>query len=328
VDKNLSQNCPQRGGQAHFAAKTSQNEPVPVGSSATDSKRRSGELAARPVLARLPDVSAEVQMLRTEQKTASGVGYRIDPPQGTERGPRATLADRSAQFPTLKSELIYSPRPSRAHQPHIFERSRRDLQQSRGARRDSPILPRENPFAIPRRGILDSLAPFLRFAMLVALFTAAGTWIQLSRFQTAPATKPVEQRGGQALLAPQTPHDHRRDDTPTIPDAKTAERPAGSPTSAGPVRATPESNTRVGRAREEHDFAELRGEILPAPPSNDELNFAMPELGSASGELPRVHTTEPPAAEVANEPARSEEVTRAPEVARIPGFTIDNPPPR
>jgi hypothetical protein len=225
--------------------------------------------------------------------------------------------------------MIFSPRTSRAHQPHVFERSRAALRQSRGTRRDSPILPRTDPFAIPRRRILDSLAPFLQFAMLVALFTAAGTWIQMNRFQRTPAAKPAdEQRVGQALLTPMTPHDHRDDGGRPVAEPKTAERPAGSATSAGPVRTTPESNTRVARARKDKDFAQLRGEILPVPSSADDLNFEMPELGSASGELPRVQTTETPMAEVADDPVPSEEATRVPEVARIPGFTIANPAPR
>jgi hypothetical protein len=182
------------------------------------------------------------------------------------------------------------------------------------SRRESPILPRSNPFAIPRRGILDSLAPFLRFATLVALFTAAGIWLQAFAFRgTPPATKPVE--------APSTTAQE-----PLNPATKTAERPAES-TSAGPVKSTPEPNALVGRARE-NDFAKLRGDILPVPSATENAGPAMPGLVSASGELPRVQTTELPTESTNSSAARPDEPARVPEVARLRGFNVIPPLPR
>lgn len=277
---------------------------------AKDSQRRHAELAARPVLARLPDVSAEVQLLRTEQRAAGSVGYRFDPPQGSERRDSTVYAERSPRFPTLKSELIYAPQASRGQRPHMFERSRAGMRSSQSTRGESPILPRTNPFAIPQRGILDSLTPFLRFATLVALFTAAGIWIQTTAFREKTQVKPSE-----------TPSTTAQE--PTNPAAKTAERPGSTSTSAtGPVRTTPEANERIGRERES-DFAMLRGDILPVTPTINQTTGAMPGLIGANGELPHVQTTEMPAADAPCD------ATQTPEVARIPhGFSTRQTSPR
>jgi hypothetical protein len=53
------------------------------------------------------------------------------------------------------------------------------------------------------------------------------------------------------------------------PAAKTAERPIGAPSATGPTSASPESNTRIGRARHDHEFARLRGDIMSVPASTE-----------------------------------------------------------
>lgn len=275
--------------------------------STSDSKRRSPELAAKPVLARLPDVSAE---LLRQRPAAGRVGYRFDPPEAPEQ----------ASSVPLRNELVYAPQTTRQMQPHVFERGRTTERQARSRHRESPVLPRTNPFALPRRRMVDSFAPVLRFLTLVALFTAAATWIQVIRQNNSAAHQPAEPRGTTAQERSE-------------PAGKTAERPNSKmPTAVGPVNGTPEAGTRVGRVRETNDFAALRGDILPVAPAADEINFTLPSLVGANGsELPRVQTTEAPAVEIAlggptgsgDAPARLE--GESPEVATLPGFIIEKP---
>ncbi len=172
---------------------------------------------------------------------------------------------RPAQFHTLKSELIYSPRTSRPLQPHVFERARATQRHTRVPHRESPILPRTNPFANPRRGLIDAIVPVLRFATLVALFTAAGTWLQMT-FHNQPVATPTK--------SPKATVQH-----PAASAAKTVDRPVQPPTAVGPVGTTPESGTKVGRVRENDDFARLRGDILPVKPElSNTSEFALRSL--------------------------------------------------
>ena len=299
-----------------------------------DTKRRLIETGAKPVLARLPDVSSELLRLRPGKGSGGNqVGYRFDPAQTSDRGARAADGSQPPQSTTLKSELVYAPQSPR---PHVFERSRTAERSARLPRRESPVLPRSNPFSIPRRGLLDSLTPALRFMTLVVLFAAAGTWFQLSGTRNQPA------------LENETPKTTA--DQPASPAPKSTERPAHLPTALGPVGTTPEAKTRVGRSRSSNDFATLRGDIMPIVPStpheslNDVATPTFPSLvGAGGGELPRVQTVElPKAGGVAGSgeggnsgggnvgggdaPARSDGVTRPQEVAtRVPGFIIAVP---
>jgi hypothetical protein len=258
------------------------------------------------VLARLPDVSAE---LLRERPAAGRVGYRFDPPESAERGSRTGEADVS-RVP-LRQALIYSPQATRPSQPHVFERGRTADRAVRFPRRKSPILPRSNPFALPRQRMFDSIAPVLRFLTLFALFTVAATWFQVARERNQATSKPAEPGTTTAQ-------------EPAAPAAKTADRPAKAPTSAGPVSTTPEAGTRVGRVRENEDFASLRGDILPVIPMQGGASETMPSLAGANGgALPRLQTTEVEKAEVAIDPAGTE--TSTPEVASLPGFFIEIP---
>jgi len=250
-----------------------------------ETKRRQIETGAAPVLARLPDVSADLPAARAAIKPAApNLGYRFDPPEASDRGSQTAELGRPAESRTLKSELVYAPQASRALRPHVFDRARTTERPARVPRRESPILPRSNPFAIPRRGILDSILPALRFATLVALFAAAGTWIQHGRFSSQPANESVD--------SPTTAAE------PAAPNTKTADQPVQAPTAVGPVGTTPKAATRVGRVRDNNDFATLRGDVLGAG--------------------------------VGDDPARSGDAARPsqpPEVAGVPGFRI-HPPSR
>ena len=275
----------------------------------TDAKRRQGEQSARPVLAQLPDVSAELQQQRAASKPAGNVGYRFDPPQTSDRGVTRATTERATKYPTLKSQLVYSPHGPQAQRPHVFARGTAD-RRTNYPRRESAVLPRSNPFAIPRRSLADSIAPVVRFLTLVALFTAAGTWIQIVKLRNAENAR---------LAEPPATTAHE----PGEPAAKTADRFAEPPSASGPTGTTPESNTRMGRARENDDFAKLRGDILPIAPVAVATESAFPDLTNANGTtLPRVRTTEPANSEIESEAATS---AAPPEVARIPGFSVRTP---
>jgi hypothetical protein len=79
----------------------------------------------------------------------------------------------------------------------------------------------------------------------------------------------------------------------------------------------------MGRARENDNFAKLRGDILPIAPVAAATEGAFPDLTNANGTtIPRVRTTEPANSAIESEAATSE---APPEVARIPGFSVRTP---
>lgn len=101
---------------------------------------------------------------------------------------------------------------------------------------------------------------------------------------------------------------------------------------------TPESGTKVGRVRENDDFARLRGDILPVKPELSNTSELAPAVVGSG--LPHVQLTELPHAGGNDDSARSEDLvgsddlTRAsdatgpagtPEVARLPDFLIGTP---
>jgi len=195
-------------------------------------------------------------------------------------------------------------------QPHVFERGRTNERRARSTHRRSPVLPRSNPFDLPRRRMFDSIAPVLRFLTLFALITAVATWVQVARQNSKAARQPADSPSATAQEQ-------------SAPVGKTAERPSKMPTAIGPVTTTPEAGTRVGRVRDNNDFAILRGDILPYAPAGDKASPSLPALAGANGvALPRVQTTEPPRAEVAESESADES---RPEVARLPGFTVELP---
>jgi hypothetical protein len=261
-------------------------------------------------LAQLPDVSAELQRQRAASKPTGSIGYRFDPPQANASEKLSDSAAPSSAFPTLKSELVYAPRASRSQKPHVFDRTRVASRPPYTLRRESPVLPKSNPFAIPRRGLVDSIAPVVRFLTLVALFTAVGTWVQIMKLRGQESKNVAEPP---ATTAQQ----------PAAPISKTAERAATAPRSSGPTGTKAEPNTRVGRARVNEDFAKLRGDILPVRIAPETISPGIPDLVGANGStLPRVRMTEPSGTDTQ---AGANGDVEAPELARIPGFTTKMP---
>lgn len=280
-----------------------------------DSHGRRIDLSAKPVLAQLPDVSADVERQRVVTKPgAGGVDYRFDPPQQRSRVTAGPPTQNLASSLPLKSELVFAPRAARPHTPHLYERTRSStLNQTAAARRESPILPRANPFALPRRRLIDSIPPFIQFVTLVALFTAAGTWIQMAGIQPKPQPDPVK-----------PPVTTVQDPIP--PAAKTAERPGAAPTSAGPARTTPEAKTHIGHASLDHNFATLRGDVLPFESRQHAEGPAGSEFSRVGDEnLPHVQTTELPETETLT--AADQDIHSPAAVARrLPGVGNEIPP--
>src|SRR3954453_2072210 len=181
-------------------------------SSLATGKGHTATTARSPVLARLPDVSDESVPSQAGRSAAIGAtNYRFDRPQDSQ-------VQSSAQASTRPPGV--SPKLGASHQPHAFGRSR---VHRRMTRRESPILPRSNPFAIPSARLIDTLAPALRFVTLVVLFTAAGIWLQSMSTRSATVdAQPKEQ--------PQT-----ASQLPAVPDRNTVAPQPPRPTAAGPL---------------------------------------------------------------------------------------------
>ena len=113
----------------------------------------------------------------------------------------------------------------------------------------------------------------------------------MGRHTSPPPVKAVE--------PPTTTVDER-----SAPATKTAERPTGPPTSSGPIGSVPEANRRVGRARDDHGYARLRGDILSVPATAPGLEAIATDTGARGGTLPRLQVAELPKTGAADVPAR------------------------
>ena len=277
----------------------------------TDEGRRLADTARWPVLARLPDASADSLAERSAKPgVPGGIEYRFDPPQP---------GDSSARTPDSVQAAI-------SQQPHMFERGR-PMGQRGIPRRESSVLPRSNPFSNPRPRLVDSIAPAVRFLTMVALFTAAGIWIQMMGRHAPAPTRSIEppKTAAQPAAAPaKNAGDH------TVP----------APTATGPIETQPEPGARVGRA-EGDDFASrdnsAAGPVPTAHPTVTPPHF----LISAGSQVPRVRVADSNptaaaddsaqgAAASANNASNGEstadtESDESPAVARYPGFLMDIP---
>jgi hypothetical protein len=184
-----------------------------------EAEQRGGVIGRWPLLARLPDVSEALPATeRTSQSpSAEALGYRIDPPQVA-----------GVRHNTIRATVAGAPAPS-----HILLRHPRIERQARPQQRTSTVLPESNPFSIPRAGLIDTIAPVVRFVTLVVLFAAAGTWFQLIARRNAPATElnaPAKASG---------PQSQRLLDAPR-------EKSATGSTAAGPLGALPQKTSGNG----------------------------------------------------------------------------------
>lgn len=290
----------------------------------TEVKKPAPAIGGVPVLAQLPLVSPGRPIASDATAATRTLGRRFDPPQAERRtAPRTTPSENPTTFPKLKSELVYSPESTRPPQPHVFEWARTREQRKQHPRSESRHLPRSNPYQLPRRSLMETLAPVMRFVLVVALFTAAGTWFQMSAIRKRNASEESE--------PPKTANQ------PASPANDSLGRPAQAPTAIGPVSSPPESNTKIGRIRDSADYARLRGDILPSPSSGSDAgnshelaanpiphvqNFetattvAESTTPKTSDKVPAAKNMNSAATESAGTTARS---ASAPEVARAPG---------
>jgi hypothetical protein len=272
---------------------------LPRGST-SDQNRQLADTSRWPVLARLPHVTTDPLAKRPGMETTSGATtYRIDPPQAEDSAVRhstpATAPSRNAT-------------PGVRRQPHAFDRSR--VPSTRvNPRRESPILPRSNPFVIPRPRLIDSLAPAVRFLTMFVLFTAAGLWLQMiGRHDVAPTqTMELPTTAAQPAVAPT-----KNADAHTLP----------APTATGPLEAAPQppqAGARLGQA-DGNDFAKLEQKVVPVPVMNRPAPNP-PHVLVRSGEpLPRVHTTEPQSNDASGSASGE-----TPSVAQLPGTFFEIP---
>jgi hypothetical protein len=281
---------------------------VPRGWKTEDGQR--ADTARWPVLARLPDVLADSLAARsTKQGSPSGIEYRFDPPQP---------GNSSRQTSDSVQAAI-------SQQPHIFERGR-PMGQRGIPRRESSVLPRSNPFSNPRPRLVDSIAPAVRFLTMVALFTAAGIWVQMMGRHSPAPTRSIE-----------TPTTAAH---PAVAPAKNAvDHTVPAPTATGPIETQPESGARVGRAGGD-DFASREssaaGPVPTAHPTATPPHF----LISSGSQVPRVRVADANTTMAAEASAQGDsasansvlnsgstadaESDESPEVARYPGFFMDS----
>lgn len=247
-----------------------------------------------PVLAQLPDVSDQLASVspRSNRAAAAGfVSYRFDPPENADRG-----TDR-------RREMAES--AGLATQPHIMQRPT-----TARNRKESPILPRSNPFAIPAASVEDTLAPVARFLFLFALFTAIGTAILTISRRAEPINDVAEPAtaAAQQSLEPQM----------LKPQSNLLEAPTAPPTAAGPL-GTPAPRTGFRIKPDERP-------AIQSPQSAVAPDASALHTADASGEVvPQVRTSDGPRAGVEDDPTRWEGSAAPPAVARLSGTILAAP---
>jgi hypothetical protein len=264
-------------------------------SKTTEPPRRGDGRELVPVLAQLLDVSEQLSRVASPSKRAAAaagfVSYRFDPPQRTDSAASGSTA-RLAKSPSRERSATTSPA-----EPHILGRS-----SDRSRRDDSPILPRSNPFAIPSVSLLDAMAPAIRFLLLFALFTAAGTWIMSNRRQAEPVrdiSEPTTTAAQPAL------------DLPILKPSEPIEPPAAGPTAAGPLG---DKAPRTG-------WRDRQSKQLPKKNSHSAVGpTSAPPVTDANWQLvPQVQASDPP------QPTATDDVSGPPALARIAGYILAAP---
>jgi len=242
-----------------------------------------GEAALWPVLARLPNIAghAASDLQPPRRGSARSLEYRFDPPLSRpfQRGTQASMAPRG----------------------------------------NSPILPRSNPFSIPGSSLHDAAAPFVRFMMLVALFTIAGTTILMLGKQGGADPEPAES----ATIAVQ---ESLEPAAVVAPGSSAFEQSASAPTVTGPLGTARLQQIGVSgdAAPGLADWTQSgleNGEAAAAPATKDisldspveaaesAADFLpMPLSSTVRPALPRVQTADP-----------------APAVAHLPGYILELP---
>jgi hypothetical protein len=139
---------------------------------------------------------------------------------------------------------------------------------------------------------------------MVALFTAAGLWIQMAG-RHAPSTVPSSEAPTTAAQPEFTPAKNVGDHT------------APAPTATGPIQTAPEPGARVSQTDRE-DFA-VRENSATGPVPTGHPTVTPPHfLISAGSNVPRVRVADSTADDAGHGSPQSGEATN---MARFPGFT-------
>ena len=242
------------------------------------------DAATWPVLARLPEIEEPTKSRPSaadRPRATRSTDYRFDPPQ---------------------------PRPY--HLAGWREDERKSTPFS------SPILPSSDPFAIPASSLHEAIAPVIRFLILTALFTMAGTMVLMIGKEKSSDAKPAEPVTAtiQQSLQPTTI---------VTPMPVITEQAAAAPTAAGATASSSSfsgpsdadawsdddlsSKSGDGELLERHaSIEDINSAPWPNDPSADSQATASQQSQTAS--LPKVQIAEPPIS-----------------VARLPGH-LESPP--
>ena len=273
---------------------------------AVASARRSAtEAAGRwPVLAQIPDVSPGVRSaakpLRADGSQLSPVDYRFDPPEARSRN---ILTGDAVTLPGNYTGGM--PRGLQPPAPHLRREPSNEsaIQHARSSR----ILPRTDPFSTPSASLHEQVAPLVRFLIMVALFTVAGTSVLMMYNQSGGAVSNELPAATTAAHEPDTvaAANQFADAAPTLTPAP----PAASPD--------------VARSLDQRSHTELVAES----PSAAESSVA-PEQAATDSQLP-YPTTNFPAESITDSAAadlpRVQTSDDAPAVARFTGQIHEAP---
>jgi hypothetical protein len=264
----------------------------------TDEDGRPAAAERWPVLVRLPNVAVEPNVARPSKSgVPGGSEYRFDPPQPSNHSSQAASSHSG---------------PSNSHvapaaEPHLYGR-RRSVGQRGFPRRESPILPQTNPFSNPRPRLIDSLAPAVRFLTMVALFTAAGIWIQM-----------VGRHAASSVRSSETPKTAAQPEF--TPAKNVGDHTTPAPTATGPIQSAPKPSARVSQA-DRDDFAAQENTAAGPVPTGRPVVIPPHFLISAGSNVPRVRVADSAADDAGQGSPQSEEATT---MARFPGFSPASP---
>lgn len=237
--------------------------------------------------------------------------YRFDPPQTTQRihtTPATQPTEVVAGARASGTSGATATRSSRDTIHRSFDRLDQPVNRSRVAGR-SPILPNSDPFAIPANSLSSTLAPAIHFAMLVVLFTTAGTSILVMRNSHA---RPAEANKAKpnvvvkhATITPAVIVPGATKPTATGPlgsASRFKRRTATRSAETGDPRPVPYSVTTADGGHDEKSSSVIPSDEIDKPTSDDWTGaetgcvypgtcFPSAEL-SENGRLPRVRMAE------------------------------------
>ena len=177
-------------------------ETTPCTSARPSSVQTSPPPARWPVLARVPEVHPLQRLAQRRAKpddsACRSTDYRFDLPEVRPPEPLSAEAARDTRDYAVASMAPNGSPPA----PHL--RRRLANESTMHESRNSRILPDSNPFLIPSASLHDQVAPLVRFLVMVALFTLAGTSVLMMYNDRGEATSEPS-ASGVATREPELP---------------------------------------------------------------------------------------------------------------------------